>query len=566
MTNQVQLTSQANIKINGSDIQRDVLSKINEIVVDQHTHLPDMFTITLGDPGLELLDNGPFDLTKEIEIIAETEDGTKYSLIKGEITALEPDFAEGMNARLIVRGYNKLHRLFRETHSKAYLNVKDSDIASQIAGNLGLPATVDTTSTVYEHVFQHNQSDLAFLMQRAWRIGYECFISDGTLFFRKPPAPSAGVTLAWGEDLHSFRPRMTLAEQVDEVNVKGWNPDSQQGIVGKAQSGNLYPKIGESKDGAKWSHNFGSGKKVIVDQPVVSQAEADILAKARLDEISGAFIIAEGEAFRQPDIRAGKSVELKGLGKRLSGTYLVTNVLHIYTPEGLREVFKVSGSRMGMLTEQMIRQPLDRWTGVVTALVTNTSDPDKSGRVKLKFPWLDNDAESAWARVAGMGSGNESGLCLIPAVGDEVLVTFVHGDFDQPIVLGGLWSGKNKLAKETGAANGGEEPLIRTWHSNTGHVIAVYDNAEDKIEIVTAGGESITLSDKDKKITYQNSQVTIVLEETKYSVDAGTEINIKAGTNLKLESGANMTIKAGGNLDINATGQINIKGAMVNIN
>lgn len=559
MAVKVELTSQLYIKIGGNPLQRDIVQKISEVVVDQHTHLPDMFTICLQDPGLELLDNGPFDLTKEIEIEAETEDEKKYPLIKGEITALEPDFGDGMNAKLVVRGYDKLHRLYRESKIKAYVNVKDSDIASQIAQNIGLTAQVDATSTVYDHIFQHNLSDLAFLAQRAWRIGYECFVSDGKLFFRKPPAPSAGITLTWGQDLFSFHPRMSLAEQVDEVQVKGWDADKQSPIVGKAQNGNLYPKIQESKDGAGWAHAFGSGKTVIVDQNVISQAEANILASARLDEISGAFIEAEGEAFRQPDIKAGKSIELKGLGDRFSGQYLVTSVTHIYTAQGLKEIFKVSGTRMGLLSQQMNHQPpLDRWVGVVPALVTNTNDPKDMGRVKVKYPWMSNDVESDWARVVGAGAGPKAGLYIMPEVGDEVLVAFVHGDFNRPCVLGGLWSGKNKLPQEAAKAASGEKPLVRTWHSRTGHLIAVYDNADNKIEIVTAGGQSITLDDKNKKITLKTSGVTVVSEDNKLSIESSTEITIKAGSNLKLE--------ASGNLDIKAGGQVTVKGATINLN
>jgi uncharacterized protein len=110
-----------------------------------------------------------------------------FTLIKGEITALEPVFGEGMVAELVVRGFDKSHRLYRETKSRAFLNKKDSDLAQEIAQAVGLSVQVDATSTVYDHIYQHNQSDLAFLMQRAWRIGYECFVEDGQLYFRKPP-------------------------------------------------------------------------------------------------------------------------------------------------------------------------------------------------------------------------------------------------------------------------------------------------------------------------------------------------------------------------------------------
>lgn len=169
------VTSQIAIKVGSNEVEKKLLSKLAQVVVDQHTHLPSMFSIRFYDPDLELLDNGPFELTKEVEIGAETATGAKVTLIKGEITALEPEFKEGMNAELVVRGFDKSHRLYRETKSKTYLNIKDSDLAQELADAIGLQAETDATSAVYEHLYQHNQSDLAFLTQRAWRIGYECF-------------------------------------------------------------------------------------------------------------------------------------------------------------------------------------------------------------------------------------------------------------------------------------------------------------------------------------------------------------------------------------------------------
>lgn len=562
MPNPSELASRLSIKLDGSQVERSVLVNLAAVVVDQHAHLPDMFTIRLHDAGLELLDNGPFDLTKEVEIAAQTPDGEDVTLIKGEITALEPEFQEGMIAKLVVRGFDKSHRLYRETKSIAHLNKKDSDLADEIAQAAGLQTEIDATSAVYDHIYQHNQSDLAFLMQRAWRIGYECFVSDDTLYFRRPPSDGDGVTLRWGHDLLSFRPRMTLAEQVDEVVVKGWDVDQQQAIVGRAEQGNLYPDVEESRDGADWAGDFGTGKLVIVDQPVGSQAEADTLAAARLDEISGAFIQAEGVALRRPDIKAGRAVTLEALGERFSGTYLVTSATHAYTPEGLRTTFTVHGSRTGLLAKQMSQGgPLDRWPGVVIAVVTNTDDPNNWGRVKVKFPWMTDDAESNWARVVGIGAGPEAGLFAMPDVDDEVLVAFAHGNFGQPFVLGGLWNGQYDIPPEAAGAASGEKPLVRTWHSRSGHWIATYDNADDKVEIVTAGGHQLTLDDANRKITItSNGGHTVTLDDSgnKITIESSNEVEIKATGNLKLE--------AGGNMDLQASGQVNVSGAMINLN
>ncbi len=576
------IVSHISIKIGGSPLQETTMNQLIEVVVDQHSHLPGMFTIRLYDPELKLLDSGPFDLTKQITITAvHPATDALHEWINGEITALEPVFREGMVAELVVRGYDKSHRLYRQAKSQAYLNIKDSDVASQVASSAGLSAQVDATSTVYEHLYQDNQTDMAFLTQRAWRIGYECFAAEGKLYFRKPLTSGSGPTLKWGENLVSFYPRMTLAEQVDEVMVKGWDVEKQQAIVGQATAGKLYPANGEAKDGKSWASTFGTGKMIVVDQPVVSQAEANLLAQARLDEISGAFIEAEGEAYRSPDIKAGAIVTLEKLGQRMSGNYLVTRASHLYNQDGYKTSFAVRGSRTGLLAEQINHQPpAQRWPGVVTAVITNTDDPNGWGRVKVKYPWMTDDAESNWARVVSPGAGPEAGFCATPDVNDEVAVAFEHGDFNCPFILGGLWNGQHAPPPEVAAAAAGEIPLVRTWHSRNGHWMAMYDNADQKVEIVTIDGHSFTLDDTNKKVdllTAGGHKVTMDDQGKKLEItssgghkvtldDNGRKVIIESTGDIQIKAGLNMKLEASANIDIQAGTQVNIKGAMVNLN
>ncbi|RPI85135.1 MAG: phage tail protein [Chloroflexi bacterium] len=220
---------------------------------------------------------------------------------------------------------------------------------------------------------------------------------------------------------------------------------------------------------------------------------------------------------------------------------------------------------MGLLSEQLSQQqPLDRWPGVAPAVVTDTNDPDDVGRVKLKFPWMADDVSSAWARVMGAGAGNEAGLFILPDVGDEVLVSFINGDFDQPCVLGGLWSKTNLMPGEVPASGSGEKPQVRTWHSKTGHILAVYDNSDNKIEILTSGGRSIVLSDKDKKIILSTNAVTITIEDNKLEIDGGTEISLKASSKVTLKADAELKLE-GANINIEASGMVAVKGASVQL-
>ena len=89
------------------------------------------------------------------------------------------------------------------------------------------------------------------------------------------------------------------------------------------------------------------------------------------------------------------------------------------------------------------RSPDGRRHGVAIGVVVDTHDSDGSGRVKVRLPAFD-DALEVWARVAAPGAGDGRGAWLPPALDDEVVVAFQGGDMRQPVVVGALWSGKDK--------------------------------------------------------------------------------------------------------------------------
>jgi uncharacterized protein involved in type VI secretion and phage assembly len=254
-------------------------------------------------------------------------------------------------------------------------------------------------------------------------------------------------------------------------------------------------------------------------------------------------------------------ITLESLGDRFSGTYLVTSAHHTYSAEGLRTTFNVRGSRTGLLTDHIVgAKDCDRWEGIVPALVTNTDDPQNWGRVKVEYPWLTDNAESHWARVMGIGAGPEAGFYVMPEVGDEVLVAFGMGSFEHPYVLGGVWNGQHDIPPESAGASSGEKPLVRTWHSRSGHHITVYDNADNKVEIVTSGGQQIVLDDANGKIALKSSGGMALTID-----DQGGQVTLQ-GSNIEIVSDANLKIEASANIDIEAGAQLTLKGALINLN
>lgn len=84
---------------------------------------------------------------------------------------------------------------------------------------------------------------------------------------------------------------------------------------------------------------------------------------------------------------------------------------------------------------------VDALDGIYVGLVTSNQDPMNVGRVKVRFPWLDDVAESFWARLVQPYAGKERGFFFMPEVGDEVLCVFELGDIHQPLVIGATWNG-----------------------------------------------------------------------------------------------------------------------------
>jgi uncharacterized protein involved in type VI secretion and phage assembly len=130
--------------------------------------------------------------------------------------------------------------------------------------------------------------------------------------------------------------------------------------------------------------------------------------------------------------------------------------------------------------------------GAVIGIVSNVSDPDSLGRVKVRYPWLKDDSESPWARVVSFMAGKDRGAVFRPDVGDEVVVLFHLGDINYPFVIGALWNGKDGIPSERGKD---ADNAIRLIKSKSGHQILLDDTSgSEKITVLDKAGNSVELS------------------------------------------------------------------------
>lgn len=201
--------------------------------------------------------------------------------------------------------------------------------------------------------------------------------------------------------------------------------------------------------------------------------------------------------------------------------------------------------------------------GLLFATVSDVADPDKLGRVKLTLPTLGDTVATTWARVLAPGAGEKHGVYWPLEIGDEVLVAFVGGHPELPVVMGALWSPK-KLAAIPEASRRAHRLIA----SPAGHLIRMDDTADaQKLEIVAAGGENaiavdvaggkLTITAKttleikvgaDITLTMSAGKVTVKCKQL--AVEGASDITL-AGDAISLDAGQGLALSGGAGVNIN---------------
>ncbi|WP_017325516.1 VgrG-related protein [Synechococcus sp. PCC 7336] len=613
--------------IDGSPAPENLMEDILQLSVEESLHLPSMFTLAIRNdaaPGTGSEDAiwehaskfeigstikiGFVSSTTEDEDFSEAETGTVF---EGEVTAIETHLTSSAQAPIIVRGYDTSHRLHRGRHNQSFQDITDSDLVKKLAADVGISlGTVDSTSTVHEYVFQENQTHMEFLRERAALNGFELFVQDNKLNFRKPKQDGQ-IELEWLVELNNFRVRVSSAEQVQQVEVRGWDFERKEAIVSTKNSASV-----------KTSNEFGQGSAVssafngkpsqpsmvVVDRPVFSSKEADTIAQALLDELAGEFIQADAIAEGNPEIRPGQVVKIAKIGK-YSGSYYVTETLHLYRDRIYSTEFSVRGLRNRDLVSALSPpQRLQPGQTLLIGKVTNNVDPKKWGRVRVKYPTLTEEHESHWARVVAIGAGANRGFDCLPEVDDEVLLGFEHGDIHRPFVLGGVWNGKDAPSESVDNSVANNKVRLRTFKTRVGHVLQFVDDDKDSkkgvyldtadghflhlndsdkiIELKTKGGHTVKMDDQSKSIDIQSTGGNLVklddagkkiqIKTSSNSIelaDSGGKITIKAAAQMELSAGTKLDLKVGGStisltpasIQVSASGVVSVSGATIKL-
>ena len=338
---------------------------LNVTYTDSLTNV-DSFDMTINnwDAGAKKFDQTAFKYSdkdtfnpwKDIEVqMGYYRDGKSElrTMLIGEITTLTPNFPQSGAPTLNVRGLNLFHRFRTKQETKPFFNKKDSDIAKEIVDGIAtelrkkspqLKLKLDEQDYANNikkedkipYLLMNNQFPIRFLMERARDLGYELTMEEAAAngnrevtFHYRPSSEVKRKTyvLEWGISLMSFQPTLQCANQVAELTVRGWSPQTKKEIKVTVKRSDIKGIVTPSELGVT-EPDLTKKVEIVIDRPVQNEAEAKLLATNRLKQIGEVLVEAKGKTVGVPDLRAGSKVEIKGLGSRFSGMYLVTGTTH----------------------------------------------------------------------------------------------------------------------------------------------------------------------------------------------------------------------------------------------
>ena len=355
------------------------------------------------------------------------------------------------------------------------------------------------------------------------------------------------------------------------------------------------------------------------------------LAKRALERHRSDYQLAEGKS-DQPLLVSGHFLPLTQHSKaRWNDLWLLTEIFHEGKQphvleesvtsnttalkddfhQGYRNSFKATP--WDVPNRPPLMHPKPRILGSQSAVVTGPKGEeihcDQYGRVKVQFFWdregLSDDKTSCWLRVSSAWAGAHYGGIAIPRIGMEVLVTFLEGDPDQPLISGCLYHKENVVPynlpanktrstfKTLSSPGGGgfnelriedkkgQEQIFlhaqRDWDENIEHdqKIRVGNQRHDTVEANTYSefkAEEHHTVYADRKVEARaDDHLTVAVNQhvkigTGQFVEAGQEIHLNSGMKVVLEAGSELTLKAGGSfIKIDGNG-VTVSGPVVNVN
>ncbi|KJY83417.1 type IV secretion protein Rhs [Vibrio galatheae] len=482
--------------------------------------------------------------------------------------------------------------LLKHSHAfRVYQNQSTKDIVSDIFDNAGFKGCYKIAkmpTTKREYCLQYNESDFDFVIRLLAEEGVHYFFTHtekehtlvlqdaqspfdkaSTSKFDMAETPSGSLPLlaSWAPDLafHGASIELTAYDYTQSKLVTSKAQKSSHSIANNTKLTQVhYPPLGISGDKTDLASNLAKRR---IEQLGQNYQTIQVTAKHDLFDIATWFSLASH------------------LDKSQLSDYSIVALHTRYT----EDVVSPSEVKVIPKATTYYPDPIDKQQvhGLQSATVAGSTigeiNQDDQGRVRIQFHWdteASGDKTSCYVRVAQMMAGNGYGAQFVPRVGQEVLVAFIDGDPDQPIITGSVYNSKNVPPyKEANTTKSGIKTKL-AGQSNELYFDDKKDNeliylhaAKDITQEVENNHTETIKGELTQKVTKQMSistednyslAVTKAMSEKAKSItiEADDSIDIKVGSSKISISSSSISIEAS-NIDIKASSALSLEGTNV---
>ena len=541
------------------------------------------------DSSFLLSEATEFEPGNKIEIAVGSAE-TKTTIFKGIIVNQSVRNHGAQSNEWVLRCSDESVKLTLGHKSKNFANMADSAIIASVIGDAGLSCTVESTAVTHKQLVQYQCNDWDFVLERAEANGLLVYSEDGTVTVKKPLASGEPILLIdFGTDVLSYDFGVDSRFQLSAVTCSAWEGNTLKMAEGKSTEPSLstHGNLDGKKMGSALCANPAlHGSSAPLEQDEIKNWASALLLKSRLAKITGTVTF-----FGNALPKLNTLVKLAGFGARFNGTPMVTSIRH-EVRAGLWQTTLGFGLQPEWYhAQRAVNAPpagglLPAVQGLQPGVVLKISDdPDGLYRIKVDAPLLLGSGDGIWARLIQFYATAGKGSFFLPEVGDEVILGFFDGDPRFPVIIGSVYSSKNKPQYTPDAKNS-----IKAIVTKNDLKIEL-DDENKVLTISTPAGNQFVLSDKDKSIRVKDQSGNKIEMTTSgismssikdVSIDAKGKITLSAvqdisisasggnvsveGLNVEAKAQMEASVQGTASAEIKSTGVTTVKGSMVMIN
>lgn len=424
----------------------------------------------------------------------------------------------------------KLWLLTRSRRRKIYQAKSVEEIIKAVLGEFAISFTSKLTKTydALDYCVQYDESAFDFISRLMEKNGIYYFFefTSGGHSMILADASSAHVVCPKLDKIRFF-PRDVEYDQVDTI----YQFEYESRLGGKTAVISDYDFVNPTTSlRGTHSASAGSGSVFEFGAGQTTAAAAEAIAKLRVEAQNTDGTVLRGSGFSYPLYAGVKFTLSDHFNSALNQSYFIRRLRHIAINDRYLNHFEAFPESVAFRAPLSTTAPraYGGEIGVVVGPKGEEVWTDQYGRVKVQFPWDEDgkkdEKSSMWIRVAQNSAGKGYGFMFLPRIGNEVVVAYLNGDPDRPLVTGSVYNGDNSTPVTLPANS--TQSTIKTLSSKKG-VAGNEIRFEDKKD-----SEELYLhAQKDYKVEIENDMTTTLKAGSEvHTVEKGSRtVSIKAG-------------------------------------